>query len=63
LRRRLLDSVALNDAGKDPLGLQVTDYSEVVAVPDTIIPQSGRWQDLAVGNSRTGAVTKIEAAE
>ena len=63
LRRRLLDSVALNDAGKDPLGLRVTDYSEVVAVPDTIISKSGRWQDLAVGNSRTGAVTKNEAAE
>jgi len=63
LRRRLLDSVALNEAGKDPLGLQVEDYSDVVAVPDTIIPQSGRWQDLAPGNMRTGTDAKGQAAE
>jgi len=59
----LLDSVALNEAGKDPLGLQVEDYSDVVAVPDTIIPQSGRWQDLAPGNMRTGTDAKGQAAE
>ena len=55
LRRRLLDSVAMNENGQDPLGLHVTDYSKVLAVPDTIIPKSSRWQDLATGNTCTGA--------
>ena len=63
LRRRLLESVAMNEAGEDPLGLHVTDYSDVVAVPDTIIPQSGRWQDLVPGNTETGADAKGQAAE
>ena len=63
LRRRLLESVALNEAGEDPLGLHVTNYSDVVAVPDTVIPKTGRWQDLAVVNSRTGAEKTGQAAE
>ena len=33
----------------------MTDYSKVLAVPDTIIPKSSRWQDLATGNTCTGA--------
>ncbi|MEC7488869.1 MAG: Rieske 2Fe-2S domain-containing protein [Pseudomonadota bacterium] len=49
LRRRLLQSVELNEVGKEPLGLDIEDYSNVAAVPDTLIPQSGRWQDLAQG--------------
>ena len=63
LRRRLLDSVALNEAGGDPLGLTVEDYSNVVAVPDTVIPKSADWTDLARGNSETGRTVRGEAAE
>lgn len=63
LRRRLLDSVALNEAGGNPLGLTVEDYSNVVAVPDTVIPKSADWTDLARGNSETGRTVRGEAAE
>ena len=63
LRRRLLDSVALNEAGKDPLGLKIEDYSSVAAIPDTVIPQTSNWQDLAPGNMGSSLVAKGEAAE
>ena len=63
LRRRLLDSVALNEAGKDPLGLEIEDYSSVAAIPDSVIPQSENWQDLAPGNMGSGRAAKGEAAE
>ena len=63
LRRRLMESVALNEAGKDPLGLEIKDYSSVAAIPDTVIPQTARWQDLAPGNMGSGIAAKEEAAE
>ena len=63
LRRRLLESVALNEAGKDPLGLEIEDYSSVAAIPDSVIPQSENWQDLAPGNMGSGGAGKGEAAE
>lgn len=63
LRRRLLESVALNEAGKDPLGLKIEDYSSVAAIPDSVIPQSENWQDLAPGNMGSGGAGKGEAAE
>lgn len=63
LRRRLLESVALNEAGKDPLGLDIEDYSGVAAIPDTVIPKSARWQDLAPGNMGSGDSRRGEAAE
>jgi len=63
LRRRLMESVALNEAGKDPLGLEIEDYSSVAAIPDTVIPQTARWQDLAPGNMGSGVAAKEEAAE
>lgn len=63
LRRRLLDSIALNEAGKDPLGLGVENYSSVAAIPDSIIPKTADWQDLAPGNMGSGRVAKTEAAD
>jgi phthalate 4,5-dioxygenase oxygenase subunit len=63
LRRRLLESVALNEAGKDPLGLKIEDYSSVAAIPDSVIPQSENWQALAPGNMGSGRAGKGEAAE
>ena len=50
LRRRLLDSVALNEAGKDPLGLAIEDYRPVASIPDSIITKGADWRDLAPGN-------------
>jgi len=50
LRERLLESVRRNEAGQDPLGLTVTDYTPVRAVADTVITQDDRWQDQAPGN-------------
>ena len=63
LRRRLLDSVALNEAGRDPLGLEIEDYSSVAAIPDSVIPQSENWQDLAPGNMGSGRAAKGEVTE
>jgi phthalate 4,5-dioxygenase oxygenase subunit len=54
LRRRLLDSVSLNEEGKNPLGLEIEDYSLVAAIPDSVILQTERWQDLAPGNMGPG---------
>jgi phthalate 4,5-dioxygenase oxygenase subunit len=62
LRERLLESVRLNEAGQDPLGLAVTDYTPVRAVADTVINEDERWQDQAPCNM--GASQKsMEPAE
>ena len=61
LRNRLLESVRRNERGEDPIGLSIEDYSPVVSVPDTIIPKTGDWRDLAPGNRIFP--TRSEAAE
>lgn len=61
LRRRLLDSVRRHEAGEDPLGLVMEDYSAVAAIPDTVIPKTADWRQLAPGN-RVFA-SRSEAAE
>lgn len=61
LRERLLESVRLNEAGKDPLGLDITDFTPVRALVDTVIPKDERWQDRVPGNM--GASQKLQAAE
>ena len=63
LRRRLLHSVELNEAGKDLLGLGAEDYSAVASVPDTVISKTASWQDLAPGNTETGSIGVRDAAE
>ena len=50
LRERLLESVRLNEAGKDPLGLSIADFSPVKALADTVIGHNERWQDHVPGN-------------
>ena len=51
LRKRLLESVRLNEAGGDPLGLAITDYSTVRARAETVLTEGERWQDLVPGNT------------
>ena len=63
LRRRLLESVRLNEAGEDPIGLHIEDYSKVVAVADTVIPKGARWQDLVPNNLGIGGGKAAQAAE
>jgi phthalate 4,5-dioxygenase oxygenase subunit len=50
LRRRLLESVRRAESGEDPIGLQIGDYSAIQALADTLIPKSGRWQDISPSN-------------
>jgi len=44
LRARLLESVRRCQAGEDPIGVHIEDYSNVVSLIDTTIPKGGRWQ-------------------
>ncbi len=50
LRERLLESVRLNEAGQDPLGLAIADLRPVRALVDTVIGHNERWQDYVPGN-------------
>lgn len=54
LRRRLLESVRLHEAGHDPIGLHLTDLSSVEALCDTVVPTDESWQDLLQGNMVVG---------
>lgn len=46
LRRRMMDMILLDEAGKPPPGLTIADMTKVLA-RDQDIPPDGRWQDLA----------------
>jgi len=46
LRRRLLESVRRVEAGGDPIGVSISDYTEVRALVDTVIDKRTRWQDV-----------------
>lgn len=50
LRRRLLESVRLNEDGRPPIGLEVSDLSDVKALCDTVLPADEPWGDLLPGN-------------
>ena len=54
LRNRLLDSVRLYQAGKDPLGVNIEDYSEVRSLADTNVREGERWQNLLPNNMGSG---------
>ena len=54
LRNRLLDSVRLYQAGKDPLGVSIEDYSKVRSLADTNVREGERWQNLLPNNMGTG---------
>jgi phthalate 4,5-dioxygenase oxygenase subunit len=54
LRARMLDSVRLHMAGKDPLGVTIADYSKVRSLADTNLKKGERWQALLPNNMGQG---------
>jgi phthalate 4,5-dioxygenase oxygenase subunit len=50
LRNRLLESVRRHEAGQDPIGLNIADYSKVRSLADTNVPIGARWQNLLPHN-------------
>lgn len=50
LRARLLESVRRHEAGGDPIGVEITDYTPVRSLPDTTIDANEPWQELVPGN-------------
>ena len=60
LRRRLLESVRLHEAGELPIGLDIADLSSVQALCDTVVPVGERWQALLAGNMETAEVPEAD---
>jgi phthalate 4,5-dioxygenase len=54
LRHRLLDSVRLCESGLPPLGVAISDYSNVRSLADTNIPQGEPWQPYLPHNLGLG---------
>jgi len=54
LRKRMLDSLRLYQAGKPPLGVEIADYSKVRSLADTNVPKGRHWQDLLPDNLGQG---------
>ena len=50
LRHRLLESVRRHEAGQDPFGLNIADYSKVRSLADTNVAVGDRWQNLLPHN-------------
>jgi phthalate 4,5-dioxygenase len=50
LRQRLLESVRRHETGRDPMGLNIEDYSKVRSLADTNVAAGERWQDLLPHN-------------
>jgi len=50
LRHRLLESVRGHEAGLDPFGLNIADYSKVRSLADTNVPVGEHWQDFLPHN-------------
>jgi hypothetical protein len=64
LRARMLESVRMHEAGQNPLGLTIADYSKVRSLADTNIPKGQRWQSLLPNNlgiSRKASLTTAVA--
>jgi phthalate 4,5-dioxygenase oxygenase subunit len=61
LRNRLLESLRLYQAGQDPLGVAIEDYSKVRSLADTNLAKGERWQDLLPNNMGTGKRTAAPA--
>lgn len=58
LRRRLLESVRLHEAGGEPIGLPLTDLSPVEALCDTVVPVDEEWRALLPGNMPIGELVE-----
>lgn len=62
LRARLLESVRRHEAGGEPFGLSIADYTKVRSLADTNIPKNHRWQEWLPHNLGI-ASRQTEAAE
>jgi phthalate 4,5-dioxygenase oxygenase subunit len=60
LRRRLLDSLRLHEAGDDPIALRLADLSTVEALCDTVVATDESWQELLPGNMAVGAFIEAD---
>jgi phthalate 4,5-dioxygenase oxygenase subunit len=54
LRDRVLENLRRIEAGEEPMGLSIADYSKVRSLPDTNVPKGERWQDLVPDNLGLG---------
>ncbi|MDG2111761.1 MAG: hypothetical protein P8N02_03995, partial [Actinomycetota bacterium] len=63
LRRRLLESVRRHEAGEDPIGLDIEDYTSVVALADTTIEQGAPWGHLLPGNMALDETLDVEVTD
>jgi len=54
LRQRLLESVRLSESGQPPLGVAISDYTNVRSLADTNIPQGEPWQPYLPHNLGLG---------
>ncbi|WP_329285893.1 Rieske 2Fe-2S domain-containing protein [Streptomyces sp. NBC_01455] len=61
LRARLLESVRRHEEGEAPVAHGL-DLADVRSLPDTVIAQDDRWQDLVPGNVRTGRTAMTDKA-
>ena len=50
LRARLLESVRRHEAGGEPFGLSIPDYTKVRSLADTNVPKNRRWQEWLPNN-------------
>jgi phthalate 4,5-dioxygenase len=50
LRAKLLESMRLHEAGEEPIGAAVIDFTPIRALADTVIGTDERWQDHVPGN-------------
>lgn len=60
LRRRLLESLRLHEAGDDPIALRLADLSTVEALCDTVVATDESWQELLPGNMAVGAFIEAD---
>jgi phthalate 4,5-dioxygenase oxygenase subunit len=54
MRRRVLDNIMIVERGGDPIGAQLADLTQIVAV-DMNVAAGTRWQDLAKANTTMGS--------
>jgi phthalate 4,5-dioxygenase oxygenase subunit len=62
LRHRLLESVRRHEAGQDPFGLNIADYSKVRSLADTNVPIGDRWQNLLPHNLSLSKERELSSA-
>jgi phthalate 4,5-dioxygenase oxygenase subunit len=59
LRACLLESVRLVEEGKNPIGVNIEDYTHVTALADTVIALDATWQDWVPNNMAVGRQREV----